>query len=143
MSNYVGVDLNVVVIANLINVVMALLFAARISGLPEIQYVLGIVAMFMGFTLGYAAFLNRRNRRNKWFTALLLPVLLFFIVDLFLDYIFVLDFRRTIFAVPFVLLYYVGLWGLIGYSFTFSKKWGIVTLATYFVNMTMSILPYV
>ncbi len=143
MSNYVEVDLSIVVIANLINILMAFLFAARISGLPQIQYALGIVAMLMGFTLGYAAFLNKKNRRGKWFTVLLLPVFLFFIVDLFLDYILVLDFRSTLFAVPFVLLYYVGMWGLIGYSFMFSKKWGYITLATYFANMIVSILPYV
>jgi hypothetical protein len=39
-----------------------------------------------------------------------------------------------------ILLYYVGLWGLIGYNFRFDRKWGFVTLATYFLNMILSIL---
>ncbi len=143
MSDYIRIDLSVAVIANLINIVMAFLFAARISGLPQIQYVLGIATMIMGFSLGYVAFLNRKNRRDKWLTVLLLPIFIFFIVELLLDYVLVLNFRTTVGAAPYILLYYVGLWGLIGYSFIFSKKWGFATLATYFINMTMSILPYI
>ncbi len=138
-----SVDLVAVSLANLINVVMAALFTARISGFPQIQYVLGVVAMTMGFALGYIAFLNRRNRRDKWLTYLLTPILLFFIVDFFLDYVLASSFRSTSLVIPYVALYYVGLWGLIGYSFRFDKKWGFVTLATYFANMTLSILPYI
>ena len=128
--------------ANLINVIMTILFTARIFGLPQVEYVLGIVVMIMGFALGYVAFLNKKNRRDKWEVYLLVPIFLFFIVDLFLDYLFPSDFRSTLIAVPYVLLYYIGLWGLIGYSFRFDKKWGFVTLATYFLNMALSILVH-
>ncbi len=129
--------------ANMINVMMAALFAARLSGLPQVQYVLGIVTMAMGFALGYIAFLNWKTGRDGWLTYLLIPIFLFFVVELILDYLLALDFRSTSLAGPYVLLYYVGLWGLIGYSFRFSRKWGFVTLATYFVNMIMSISPYI
>ena len=142
MPNYIRMDLIVAVMANLLNIVMAFLFAARIAGLPQIQFVLGIVALVLGFALGYVAFLNKKNGRGKWLTALLVPIFIFSVVDMFLDYVLVLDFRSTVWAAPFVLLYYAGLWGLIGYSFMFGKKWGFLTLATYFANMVMSILPY-
>lgn len=138
-ADYKRIDLVVVCLANLINVVMAILFTVRILGLLQVEYALGIVVMVMGFALGYIAFLNRTNRRDKWEVYLLIPIFLFFIVDLFLDYLFPSDFRNTLIAVPYVLLYYIGLWGLIGYSFRFDKKWGFVTLATYFLNMTLSI----
>jgi hypothetical protein len=107
-----------------------------------VEHALGAVVMVMGFALGYIAFLNRKNRRDKWEFFLLVPIFLFFIVDLFLDFLFPSDFRSTPIAIPYVLLYYVGLWGLIGYSFRFDKKWGFVTLATYFLNMTLSILAH-
>jgi uncharacterized membrane protein HdeD (DUF308 family) len=121
---------------------MAILFSARIFSLPQVEYALGIVVMIMGFALGYVAFLNKKNKRDKWEVYLLVPIFLFFIVDLFLDYLFPSDFRSTFIAIPYVLLYYIGLWGLIGYSFRFDKKWGFVTLATYFLNMTLSILAH-
>jgi len=139
-TDYKEIGLIVVYMANLINVIMAILFVARISGLPRVEYVLGIVVMIMGFALGYIAFFNKKNKRNKWEVYLLIPIFLFFVVDLILDYILSFDFRSTAIVEPYILLYYVGLWGLIGYNFRFDRKWGFVTLATYFLNMILSIL---
>ena len=141
-TDYKKIDLIVAYLANLINIIMTILFTARIFGLPQVEYVLGIVVMVMGFALGYVAFLNKKNERDKWEVYLLIPIFLFFVVDLFLDYVFPFDFRSTAIAGPYVLLYYIGLWGLIGYSFRFDKKWGFMTLATYFLNMTLSILVH-
>ena len=139
-TDYKEIDLIVVYMANLINVIMAILFVARISGLPRVEYVLGVVVMIMGFALGCIAFFNKKNKRNKWEVYLLIPIFLFFVVDLILDYILSFDFRSTAIVGPYILLYYVGLWGLIGYTFRFDRKWGFVTLATYFLNMILSIL---
>jgi hypothetical protein len=136
------IDLIVVWTANLINVIMTLLFIVRISNLPQVENILGIVAMIMGFGLGYIAFFNWRNNRNKWETYLLIPIFLFFIVELILDYILNFDFRSTPLVGPYILFYYVALWGLIGYAFRFNKKWGFLTLATYFLNMTLSVLQH-
>ena len=141
-TGYKKIDLVVVCLANFINVIMAILFTVRILSLPQVEYALGIVVMIMGFALGYIALLNKKNGRNKWEVYLLIPIFLFFIVDLFLDYLFPSDFRSTLIAFPYVLLYYIGLWGLIGYGFRFDKKWGFVTLATYFLNMTLSIIVH-
>jgi hypothetical protein len=141
-TDYKKVDLIVVYLANLLNVIMTILFTARIFGLPQVEYLLGIVGMVMGFVLGYIAFLNKKNKRDKWEAYLLIPILLFFIVDLILDYVLTFEFRSTAIVGPYVLLYYVGLWGLIGYSFRFDKKWGFLTLATYFMNMVFSVLAH-
>ena len=122
---------------------MAVLFSARIFGLPEIEQIIGLIVIIMGFSLGYIAFFNKKNGRDKWEIYLLLPIFLFFVFELVLDYILKSDFRSTVLVGPYVLFYYIGLWGLIGYSFRFDKKWGFVTLATYFLNMFLSILPYV
>jgi hypothetical protein len=136
------VDLAVVYTANLINIVMALLFVARIYNVSQVENILGIVAIIMGFGLGFIAFVNWRNKREKWEYYLLIPIFLFFIVELLLDYILNIDFRNTTLVGPYILFYYVGLWGLIGYAFRFEKKWGFLTLATYFVNMALSVLQH-
>jgi len=142
-NNYRKIDLTVVYLANLINILIAFLFLARMSELTEVENTLGIAVITMGFALGYIAYLNKKNRRDKWETYLLIPIFLFMIVELILDYILVLDFRSTNIAGPYVILYYIGAWGLIGYSFRFDKKWGFVTLGTYFLMMILSIYPYV
>jgi hypothetical protein len=137
------IDLAVIVLANLINITMTGLFAARMSGLSQTQYTLGIAALVMGFSLGYMAYLNKKAKRDKWLTYLLMPIVLFFVVELIVDYVLALDFRSTVWVGPYILLYYAGLWGLIGYAFKVTAKWGFVTLATYFANMILSILPYI
>jgi small-conductance mechanosensitive channel len=141
-SDYKRIDLIVVYLANLINVIMVFLFVARISALSQVEGFLGVVAMIMGFCLGYIAFINRRNKRDKWETYLLIPIFLFFTVELVLDYILDFNFRSTALAGPYVLFYYVGLWGLIGYAFRFDRKWGFLTLITYFLNMFLSVLQH-
>ena len=142
-NHYNRIDLIVVSIANLINLIMVSLFVARMSGLLQIEKGFGIIAMLLGFTLGYIAFLNYKKKRDIWTTYLLAPISLFFIVELVLDYLLNLDFRNTVIVGPYILLYYIGLRALIGYSFKFNKKWGFFTLATYFGNMILSILPYI
>ena len=141
--NYRKIDLTVVYLANLINILIAFLFLARMSGLTEVENTLGISVITMGFALGYIAYFNKKNRRDKWDTYLLIPIFLFMIIELILDYIFILDFRNTIIAGPYALLYYIGACGLIGYSFRFEKNWGLITLGTYFIMMILSIYPYV
>jgi len=141
-SDYKKIDLIVVCLANLINVIMSFLFVTRIFAFLQVESILGIVAMIMGFCLGYIAFINRRNKRDKWETYLLIPIFLFFVVELVLDYILDFDFRSTALVGPYILFYYVGLWGLIGYAFRFDKRWGFLTLATYFLNMSLSVLQH-
>ena len=141
--NYRKIDLAVVYLANLINILIAFLFLARMSDLTELENTLGIAVITMGFALGYIAYLNKKNCRDKWETYLLIPIFLFMIVELILDYILVLDFRSTNIVGPYILLYYIGSWGLIGYSFRFEKKWGFITLGTYFLMMILSIYPYI
>ena len=62
-NDYNRIDLIVVSMANLINIIMVVLFAVRMSGLLHAEKGLGVVAMIMGFALGYIAFLNRKSKR--------------------------------------------------------------------------------
>ncbi len=140
---YKKIDLSVVLMANVINILMTFLFIFRISHLNQLEHGFGIITIIMGFILGIIAIYNKFNGREKWEVLLLLPVFIFFVVELILDYILVVNFRETAFVGLYILLYYVGLWGLIGYAFRFEKKWGFITLITYFFNMTFSILPYI
>ena len=141
-STYRRTDLFVVYASNVINISMAILFGVRILGISLVEKALGIVVLFLGFSLGYVAYRNKTNKRNRWEVHLLLPFFFFSIVELILDYILVPDFRSTAIVGPYLLLYYTSLWMLIGYGFRFEKKWGFVTLATYFLNMSLSLCQY-
>jgi hypothetical protein len=36
---------------------------------------------------------------------------------------------------PYLALFYLGQWGLIGYAFLVAPAWGFVTLVTYFLSL--------
>ncbi|MBU7009941.1 MAG: hypothetical protein HXS46_04580 [Theionarchaea archaeon] len=82
------------------------------------------------------------GKREWW--AIVLPSLLivFLIVELILDYILKLDFRHTSLLWPYLLLYYVSLWGMIGYTFLIGTFYGGITLGTYFLNLLATWYSY-
>lgn len=141
-NEYRKIDLFVVIASNIINIAMALLFTARLSGLFLVEKSMGVLVIFLGFALGYVAYINKKDKRDKWEVFLLLPVLFFCIVELMLDYILVLDWRSSALVGPYLLFYYFSLWMLIGYAFRFEKRWGFITLGTYFLNMILSLYQY-
>ena len=141
-NTYRKTDLFVVIAANVINIAMAVLFSARLGGLFPVERSMGVLVVCLGFALGYVAYSNRKNKRDKWEVVLLLPVVFFSIVEVIVDYILTADWRSSAFVGPYLLLYYGSLWMLIGYAFRFERKWGFITLATYFLNMFLSLYQY-
>ena len=87
----------------------------------------------LALPLGAATTLNLLGKRDWWFVALPLPLILHCVVELLLDYILKLDFRKTRLLGPYLLLFYLGQMGLIGYAFVVAPACGFVTLATYFL----------
>jgi len=59
-----------------------------------------------------------------------------------LDYLFKVDFRNTPLVWPYVTTYFIGLNGMIGYSFLMGKRYGFVTLITYFTNLFVTFYLY-
>ena len=56
-------------------------------------------------------------------------------MELLLDYVFHIEFRTTGLLWPYLILYYVALISMVGYSFGIGKPYGFVTLATYMLNL--------
>ncbi len=69
------------------------------------------------------------------FIFLPLLLLLFLVIELLFDYILKIDFRSTALLWPYIIVYYLGLMGMVGYSFLIGKPYGFVTLGTYFLNL--------
>ena len=65
-------------------------------------------------------------------------------VELLLDYVLEIDFRRTHTRLlgPYLALFYLGQMGLIGYAFVVQPVYGFVTLATYFLNLLATWYSY-
>jgi len=138
---YRSVDLTVFSLANLMNIIMVLVFLARASGMPRIN-TLGVIWVAFIVVLSIVVFLNVRSRR-KWWTIVLPSLLIaFLLLEIILDYILRIDFRSTRLLGPYLLLYYLALFGMIGYSFQIGKRFGIVTLVTYFISQIATFYSY-
>jgi CubicO group peptidase (beta-lactamase class C family) len=129
------IDLVVVVAANLFNLLMTAIFLTRPKGWKRFERVMGLIMVALALPLGAAVILNLLADREWWFVALPLPLILHCIVELLLDYILKLDFRKTRLLGPYLALFYLGQMGLIGYAFVVEPTYGFVTLATYFVSL--------
>ena len=129
------VDLSVVMIANLTNLLLALMFLFRGLGRPKIGNAFGWGAVVLGIPLLAAVVLNALGARPWW--AFVLPglLVLYDVVEFILDHLLKFDFRNSRWLGPYLGLYYLALMGMIGYTFAVGKPYGFVTLVTYFINL--------
>jgi len=129
------IDTAVFVIANLVNLLLIGIFVSRPKGLKRIEYILGLIVVAMLLPVGIIIILNILGKRERWTIVLPLIFLSFLVIELFFDYILKLDFRKTKLLWPYLLVYYLALMAMIGYSFLIGKPYGFVTLGTYFLNL--------
>ncbi|MDH4272366.1 MAG: hypothetical protein OEW18_10395 [Candidatus Aminicenantes bacterium] len=136
------IDLAVFIIANLINLLLVGIFLSRPSGLEKVEYILGLVMVSLILPVGLAILLNAMARREWWTIVLPLLLILYLVIELLLDYILKLDFRSTALLWPYLVVFYVALMGMIGYSFLIKKSFGYVTLCTYFLSLLATWYSY-
>jgi len=141
LINHQATDLVVVGIANLFNLLMVAVFILRTLQTGHLQIV-GIVWVVFIVALVVVTFRNIQSKRGRWFVVLPLLMCIFLIVEVVLDYALKLNFRNTSLIGPYLLLYYVSIFGMIGYSFLVEKKYGFITLVTYFLSQFAALYSY-
>lgn len=138
-----AVDLAVIVIANLVNLLLAGMFLARAVGQARTGRILGTGVVVLAVPLAVAVALNALNEREWWTVVLPGLLIVYCVVEFILDYVQKSDFRHTRLLGPYLLLYYAGLMGMIGYAFLVNTLAGAVTLATYFVGLAATLYSFV
>jgi hypothetical protein len=136
------VDLGVFAAANLINLLLVVMFAARGRRNEKVERMAGLIIVVLGVPLAAASVLNALGRRAGWTWGLPLLMVVFCIVEYLVDYARKVDFRSGRAMKPYLILFYLALMSLIGYSFLLGKTFGYVTLATYFLQMAASAYSY-
>ena len=140
-KNIRSIDLYIFGVANLFNLIMVVIFYLRTRYVTH-PLVFGYIWAGLIIVLVTAAIINIRSKRSWWTIALPLIFSVFLVVELILDYILQNDFRSTSLLAPYLLLYYGSILGMIGYSFLTKKKFGAITLATYFLSQIAAIYSY-
>jgi hypothetical protein len=133
--NHSTIDYLLFVVANLANLLTAGIFLSRVAGQDRAETVLGLVFVSLALPAAAAVVLNALAGREWWTILLPVPLIAFCIVELLLDYVLHIEFRTTGLRWPYLILYYVALISMVGYSFGIGKPYGFVTLATYMVNL--------
>jgi len=102
----------------------------------------GWIAVALAVPLAGVAIINALQQRGVWWSVLLLPVVIYALVQWILDGLLKLNFRETRWLGLYLLLYYLAQFGLIGYAFLTGKGWGLLTLAAYFATLGMTAYSY-
>ena len=101
--------------------------------MAQLEFNLGLILVAMIVPVGAIIILNYMNHREWWTTVLPLFFLAFLVLELVLDYILKLNFRQTQLLWPYLTLFYISQFTMIGFSFLANKQYGYVTLVTYFI----------
>jgi hypothetical protein len=66
----------------------------------------------------------------------------FLLLELLLDYVLQIPFRGTRLFWPYLALFYLSAWMMIGYSFLVDGVYGFITLITYFLSLGATAYSY-
>lgn len=140
--NAYAIDLTVFVAANLFNLLTFGLFLARAAGRPVLARAIGVPMLLTAIPMMIAAALNALGARSLWLVVLPMPLIVHCAVELLLDYALRLEFRQTALLGPYLLVFYLGQMGGIGYAFLIGRVYGFVTLGTYFASLLATWFSY-
>ncbi len=136
------VDLAMFAIANVVNVLVAIIMLSRPAGLRPVERALGLVLIFLALPLTLGVVFNALNGREWWTVVLPSLLVLHLALELLLDYVLAVNFRQTRLLWPYLLIFYLAQMGMIGYSFAIGRALGFVTLGTYFLSLLATWVSY-
>lgn len=138
-------DLGVVIVANLINLLLTVIFLARVKALTRatpVERIAGLATVALALPLAAVVIINAIAKRGGWLWGLPLITIAYLSVEFILDYALKIDFRSTEWLAPYLILFYLSEFAMIGYTFMVGKPYGFITLVTYFINMAATFYSY-
>lgn len=131
------------VIANINNIILIFLFLARIYKYPKIEYWLGVVFMLSIVPLTYMLIKAIESKRAIIYFVQLSLMIGFIFVEFLLDYLLKLNFRQNQnYVIPFLILFYASLGGMIGIASHSGKQWTVITVITFLLMVTVSLIMH-
>ena len=138
-------DLGVFAVANVINILLTVIFIIRTrAGTRDTQteQVLGLFIVAMAIPLALAIAANIINKRGTWYWILPAITITFLVIEFILDYLQKGDFRNSSLLAPYLILFYLSQFAMVGYSFFVGRVYGYITLVTYFINLAATFISY-
>ena len=107
----------------------------RISGIIVISLIIPFAITLIGYV---------KEKESKRIIVSLIFILFYLFLELLLDYIFIIPFREILLLhIPYILLFYVAEFSMIGVIFEKNKKMGFVILVTFGILIVCLIFMYI
>jgi len=125
------------------NLLIAGIFVAQKYGRQQLTRRLGILWLSLAVPLSVVFVRYLLAGREWWILGYFGFILFYMVVELLLDYVFKVDFRRTkITHIPYIILEYIALFGLIGISFSIDRTWGWIVSIAFWILLASLIYLY-
>lgn len=131
------------VITNINNILLIFLFLARIYKYPKVEYWLGVVFLLSIVPLTYMLIKAVESKKTMIYFVQLSLMIGFIVVEFLLDYLLKLDFRQNQnYVIPFLILFYASLGGMIGIASHSGKQWTVITVITFLLMTIISLIMH-
>lgn len=111
-----------------------LIFLFRLGNIPVIERWLGILFLATAIPFTYLFITAGTFQRPVIYYIQLLAILLFIIIELLLDYIFIIEFRKIRWmTITYVIFFFAGTGGLIGIASQAGKTWTMVAVVLFLI----------
>ena len=125
------------------NLLIAGIFVAQKHGLQKLTRTLGITWLSLGIPLAVVFAYYWIVGREMWIVIYSVLILVYMGVELLLDYVFKVDFRsKKITHIPYIVLEYIALFGLIGVSFDIDRTWGFIVSVAFWILLGCLVYLY-
>jgi hypothetical protein len=133
-----AVDFSLVILTNIVNVLVIGIVLFRTARQIRLEGILRFLLLATILPVGAAIIINVIEDRPSWSTLLPVLFLLYLASEVVFFYILRRDVRGTRWFGFYLVLYYAGLLGMIGYAMKVGEILGFITLTTYFFNILAS-----
>jgi len=136
-------DLVFVLCAVVFNLLIAGIFVAQKQGKEKLVRQFGVTWLLLAIPLTVVYVRYWMLAKAAWIMIYFSFILFYMLVEWLLDYVFKYDFRsRKITHVPYIILEYIALFGLVGIAFEIDKTWGFVVTASFWLLLGSLIYLY-
>jgi hypothetical protein len=121
--------------------ICVLIFVFRLLGYARVEYWLGILLIAMLVPLAYLLFTAKDYQRPPIFYIQIGMMIVFLLIELFVDYIFKLDFRNVSWMIIIYLIFFFGgTGGLIGIASLAGRMWMMVSAGLFLVMTALAMI---
>jgi len=136
-------DLTFVITATFFNLLIAVIFVAQKRLRADLVRAFGVMWLCLGIPLGIVFVRYLSLAKPLWIMVYFGFILFYMLVELLLDYVVKYDFRaKRSTHVPYIVLEYVALFGLIGISFAIHRLWGFIVSISFWILLGSLVYLY-